>query len=451
MATCSAGGLAAQKFGEFINWVNIETLPRPLVEMARLCIIDCLSSCFTIARSREANALIEIFLKDSTGGRSTIVGTPFSMAPDVAAMINGVSAAETVRNDTHPATASHPGMCVIPAALALAEDRSASGAALIEATVAGYEIMLRLGQAIVTPEFSAQFRPTGWLGAVGAAAACAKILNLNPEQSRNAISLAMNQAAGFSEWAYARTNELVMHSGNAARSGVISALLAEKGIAAAPSIFEGKGGVLAAFGASDKAHVLTDRLSEEFEMLSVVFKEAPACIYAQGPSQLAMELVTAHQLPIDAIDHILIEMPETPVSYPGCNFGGPFDSRISASASVKFSVATILACRSIADVNWDCFEDEQITALAKRIEMKIDPKLSAAFPSANGTRMTAFLQQGTSVIVEQDDMEPMSLNKINKRFFNSATEFHDDDYAEKLLRNFNFIEKFQDVSAVWKS
>lgn len=451
MVTYSTGELATQKFGQFVNRVNIETLPHSVVEMARLCIIDCLSSCFTIARSREANALIEIFLRDRSGGRATIVGTPFAMAPDVAAMINGVSAAETVRNDTHPATASHPGMCVIPAALALAEDRGASGSTLIEATVVGYEVMLRLGLAIVTPEFSAQFRPTGWLGAVGAAAACAKILNLNPDQAGNAISLAMNQAAGFSEWAHARTNELVLHSGNAAQSGVISALLAEKGIAAASSIFEGKGGVLAAFGATDKAHILTDRLGEEFEMLSVVFKEAPACIYAQGPSQLAMELVTAHQLPLSSIDHILIEMPATPASYPGCNFGGPFDSRISASASVKFSVATILACRSIAEVNWDRFEDAQITDLAKRIEMKIDPELSAAFPSVNGTRMTAFLRQGAAVIVEQNDMEPMSVDKIYERFLNGAVEFYNKEDGEKLLQNFRFIEEFQDLCGVWKS
>ncbi|MBV9562082.1 MAG: MmgE/PrpD family protein, partial [Bradyrhizobium sp.] len=96
---------------------------------------------------------------------------------------------------------------------------------------------------------------------------------------------------GLNEWTNAETSEIAFHSGFAARNGVDCALLGELGARAAPSVLEGKAGFLAGFGAHERANRLTDNLRDNYRILEIVHKPAPACIFVQSPTQVALSLV----------------------------------------------------------------------------------------------------------------------------------------------------------------
>lgn len=437
----------ADVLAAFVADLRFDDLPIEVVDKAKLCVVDCLSSNITIANSPEALALQDALCR---GGEAVIFGSAQRAAPDVAALVNGVSAAATCRNDTHPGIAAHPGMCVIPAILALAESVNASGKQVIEALVAGYEVMIRVGLAVVTPDFSATFRPTGWLGAIGAGAAAAKILGLDQVSTCNAISLATNCASGFSEWALAGTNELVLQSGQAAHSGVVAALLAQRLITSSPSIFEGAGGMLRAFRAEQRAGLITDSLGQRFEMLAVQFKAAPACIFAQGPSQLAARLADGQERSSEQIDRVDVFMPHPAAAYPGCDQPGPYRSRIAASASVRFSVASILAAGDIYDANWDCFDDPDVATIADRTHLIADDALTSSFPTRNGTRIDLHLSDGTCLSAGQPDLQPMSENEIVTRFRQGAGHLCAEsvDLALASLRRLEAVEDINQVTSL---
>jgi 2-methylcitrate dehydratase PrpD len=182
---------------------------------------------------------------------------------------------------------------VVPALLALSEQADVPGSRLLSALVVGYEVMCRLGATLITPDVATMFRPTGLIGPVAAAAACAHLLSLDSSATRDALSIAANAAGGLNEWARSGTPEHILHSAVAARAGVESALLARHGLTATGTVFDGEAGLLSAFDARQRAHHLTDRLGSRFAIRDVVHKPAPACIYVQGASQLAQEICGA--------------------------------------------------------------------------------------------------------------------------------------------------------------
>src|SRR5690606_28341225 len=103
----------------------------------------------------------------------------------------------TTRSDTHEQSAGHPGSVVIPAALALGQSMRSPGSRVLEAIVAGYEVFCRFGHAIVTPRVSAAFRPTGLIGPLGSAMACAKLLELGTEACAASGGLSLHLMSGL--------------------------------------------------------------------------------------------------------------------------------------------------------------------------------------------------------------------------------------------------------------
>lgn len=409
----------AIKLARFIAETTLENLPLSVITKARISIVDTLFSCLTIGANQEAAACLDIFGRNRHGP-ATVIGTEYRLSAGNAAYVNSVAAAGTLRNDTHAASASHPGMVVVPAVLALAEERGATGPDILIAIAVGYEVMCRLGLTLIRPESTTVFRPTGILGPVGAAAAAARLLGLDVSQSLHAISLACNSSSGLSSWADTGTNELRLQSGTAARNGIEAALMAERGIVASPATLDGKAGLLAAFNARSFADELVVGLGERFEMLSVIYKSVPTCVFAQGPCQLAAEIV--HRVPqhAHAIRRVAIHTPATAARYPGCDNPGPVANKLGAQASIQFSVALILAAGGVDGADWNNFADPVAVQIASCSELLVDPVLNKAFPGRNGTRLDVYLTDGTLLTAAQDDLRPMVEGDIAERFMRQA-------------------------------
>ncbi|WP_406631653.1 MmgE/PrpD family protein [Amycolatopsis sp. WGS_07] len=386
-------------------------LPDDVVGKAELCLVDFLSA--ALVPSAEARSALRA------------LGKPGS-AP-TAAYLNSVPAAATGRTDTHVRSSSHPGMVVFPALLALAERNPVPGGRLLAAAVVGYEVMCRLGTAMITPEVSAVFRPTGVLGPVAAAAACAHLLALDETATRAALGMAANAACGLNQWARDATQEHVLHSASAARTGVESALLAAAGLTASGGAIDGEAGLLAAFGARNRAHLLAGGL--RFAILDIVHKPAPACIYVQGPCQLAEEIVRRHRPDPARIDSVVVELAEQAVRYPGCDNSGPIADVVAAQLSVQFSVASVLASGGIHDRNWQNPADPGVNRLAARSRLVADPELSAR----NGSQVRVLLDDGRVLVAEQETFPSMTADEIVQRFRSAADPVYGHAGSEAIL------------------
>ena len=139
---------ALEGMARYATSLSLRDLPPEVISKVKTCFLDAMSGCFAIRHDARARAALQSVSLDQSDACATVVGTAHRAAPTDAAFVNAVATGSTDRSDTHIATATHPGIVVIPAALAVAEKRNMSGAGLIEAMVAGYETMLSVGVVV---------------------------------------------------------------------------------------------------------------------------------------------------------------------------------------------------------------------------------------------------------------------------------------------------------------
>lgn len=429
--------------------LRLADLPAAVVDKARDCVLDALSACLTAGATLEGTCAAVIGAGPRGEDESTLIGTAAMGTPSGAAFVNGTNAASTSRSDTHPASASHPGTVVIPAALALAEAHHASGATLIEAIVAGYETMCRLGIALITPEFAAIFRPTGMVAPTASAIAAGRAIGLPPDRLRYAASLATHTASGLNEWAHAGTSELAFHSGFAARNGVDAALLAEAGAVSAPTILEGKSGLLAGYGALERAHLLTQGLGEQYKLLEIVHKPAPACIYVQTPCQLARQLARQHALKADVIRSVEIKVSRPAAMYPGCDDSTPIMDAQAAKLSIQFAVASVLVAGGIFDANWRDFRNTSANALSARSSVVVDDGLTDA-SGRQGAGMRIVLADGKVIEGLQHAFIPMTQQNLHERFMAVAVPKLGAERSERVVDVVKRLEGLGDIRELTK-
>src|SRR5438477_5312463 len=226
-----------------------QDLTPEVLAKAKLCIYDLLSSALASADlpwSRQAAAVA----RANSGGAARgagIIGTADVVSVQDAAFANGVTGHALVRDDMHVGSVSHLGTVLVPSLLALAESTRASGKDFLTALVAGYEVGGKVGRMVMDSDVTKIFRPTGITGPIAAAAAGAKLLRLDAEQTGTALALGANAAAGYNEWAATGGSEMFFHAGFAARSGVAAAQLGAGGAYASRTAIDGEAGLLAAF------------------------------------------------------------------------------------------------------------------------------------------------------------------------------------------------------------
>lgn len=439
----------ADEVAAFCMQATVDRWSAEVVEKAKLCLVDFLSAALTFESSSEARiGLAALGESTADGHGATVFGSPVRVPAPTAAYLNSVAAAATGRTDTHVESSSHPGMVVVPALLAVSEQADVAGSRLLSALVVGYEVMCQLGATLITPDVASTFRPTGLIGPVAAAAACAHLLSLDSSATRDALSIAANAAGGLNEWARSGTPEHVLHSAVAARAGIESAVLARRGLTAAGTVFEGEAGLLAAFDAWQRAHHLTDRLGSRLAIRDVVHKPAPACIYVQGPCQLAHELVRRHRPDPQRIESIVIRLADQAVRYPGCDNSGPVIDVLAGQLSVQFSVASVVVAGGIFDENWRNPGDEVTGWLAARSRLVSDPALTAAFPDRNGSSLQVQLDDGSTLVAEQANFESMPAGEITERFHQVADPLYGVSGSRLILEQIDGLADAQTTSGL---
>jgi 2-methylcitrate dehydratase PrpD len=173
-------------------------------------------------------------------GACSIVGQAGSLPAPAAALVNGTAAHALDYDDNFHPMAGHATAVLAPAVLALAEERRASGHALLDAYIVGLEVQARVGEGVNLVHYERGWHSTSTIGVFGAAAACARLLGLDSKGASAALSLAFSMAGG-SKLQFG-TMAKPMHAGLAAQHGVMAAALAASGVTGVAEPLEGPWG-----------------------------------------------------------------------------------------------------------------------------------------------------------------------------------------------------------------
>jgi 2-methylcitrate dehydratase PrpD len=229
----------ARDTARFIAGARLNDMPEMVFGQAKMAMLDWFAALLlAFAEDRDS---IEPLLRTAKrlGGRRTasVVGERFMTSPAWAALVNGYAGHLLDYDETTPPVRSHLTACVFPAVLAMGEEKGATGADLLEAYIIGYEVAIRIGEAMTPGWMQEGWHGTPIFGIFGAAAGCGRLEGLSPDEAAHALGIASSMASGIATNFGTMTKPL--HAGQAAKNAVLAALLAKEGVTASVEAIEG--------------------------------------------------------------------------------------------------------------------------------------------------------------------------------------------------------------------
>ncbi|MCR9195283.1 MAG: MmgE/PrpD family protein [Hyphomonas sp.] len=306
----------------------------------------------------------------------------------------------------------HPGPSIIPAALAMASVTQPDDETLLNAIVFGYEATIRLGRA-VGPGHYAIWHNTGTCGAIGAAVACAALLNASKDQTSHAMALAMSQATGL--WQTRHDPQSMgkqLHTANAARAGFEAARLAVAGFKGPLDILEGEQGFFEATCPDGDPQDLVREYPSSWLIHDVSFKPWPACRHAHAAIDAALELRERVDLSDGA--PIVVETYSDALKF--CDRAEP-STVIEGKFSLQHAVAVALrrGAPRLGDFDPAALVDPDLAVLRNRVQVTPSDEFNAVYPAHFGAAVRIGDHQVTIPDALGDPENPVSDDLIKKK------------------------------------
>lgn len=343
-----------------------EVVEKLLIDVAGLCVA-----------ARNTDYVRAALAGWEASGKCTAIGHARALDSGGAAFVNGTAAHGEDFDDTFEGGPIHAGAVIVPAVLALTEREALPGQNALKAIAVGVELTCRA--SLVAPKLihKAGFHPTAVLGAMGAAAAAATVLNLTKPEFVNALGIAGSMAAGIIEYLAEGTWTKRLHPGWAAQSGIRAADLARGGFVGPRTVFEGEHGLYHGFarttaGDWDK---LLDGFGRRWVASSIAFKLYPCGTMTHPYIDCARRL--AKKVKIQEIEEVVCEAAAGTLH----RLWEPLAAkqRPPNAYAAKFSQPYCIAAGFVlGNAGLDAFTDERVAdprlrALAAKVRYEVDP------------------------------------------------------------------------------
>lgn len=425
MMTTATEKLASWAYGVSAKW------PASVLHEAERAFLDTVA-CILAGNRDDATAGVLSVASAMGSGKASVMGADVALPAYWAAFVNGTAAHVLDYDDVLDPAMSHPSAPLVPAILALAEETDASGLECLDAYLVGFEVMARLGEGMNLAHYLNGWHTTLSLGVMGVAAACARLLKLNAHEMNMAIGLASSMAGGSKRQFGSMAKP--MHSGLAAKNGVLAAMLARAGVTSVKDVLEGKWGMLdmtagpAAPGFSDLDVKLGSR--NAMEQFGVWLKLYPCCASTHRPIDAALAL-RGKGIEVENVKAVRAML--SPSAFANLRFKHPKNAM-----EARFSLPYCLGVAWIdGKVTTAAFRDEAIgradvANFIDRVTLEVDPELSGAEESG---RSPGDSERGTLVVMLKGTGEtireavdvpcghadkPLSERQLREKFFDCA-------------------------------
>jgi 2-methylcitrate dehydratase PrpD len=326
-----------------------------------------------------------------SGGRVPVPG--LSSRADLldAVFLGGTAAHGLELDDGFRQGSVHPGCVVVPAALAVAYARRASGAELLEAVVAGYEAVTAIGAACHPHLRQRGFHPTSIVGVFGSAAAAGKLLRLSSAEMNNTVGLAASSAAGLFAFVKGGADVKRLHAGHAAREGLQAALLAQAGIQGPPDVLGASDGFMHAF----LGHAVPIALPPlvPFGVTDCYVKPHPCCRHIQPAAEALIALLEEQNITPGEVERIEVATYRIAAAHASTGW----DDFASAQLSFPYVMALALKHRAI---RLEHFEENVRRApwvenIARKVSVSAPPEMDGLYPQLRPARVTVTTSRGS--------------------------------------------------------
>jgi 2-methylcitrate dehydratase PrpD len=405
------------ELARFAAELKFEDIPQPVLRRAEDLLVDWFGSAVAghSARAVESVARFAVQMGPADGPSEIIVNRRGS-SPYMAAMANAAASHVVEQDDVHNSSVFHPATVVFPPVLAMAQAMGASGKALITASVAGYEVGIRVGEFLGRSHYKV-FHTTGTAGTVAAAAAVGHLLGLNPTQMLHAFGSAGTQSAGLWEFLRTAADSKQLHTAHAAGAGLMAAVLAQDGFTGAERIFDGPQGMAAGMSSDANVGKLTDRLGQRWATAETSFKYHASCRHTHPAADALLQVMKEHGLKASDIAQV-----QTHVHQGAIDVLGPVVNPSTVHQS-KFSMGTVLALAALHGHaglgEFDRhFNADDTRAFCDRVSMSLDAEVDSAYPQRWIGKVTVTTFDGRSLQGRVDEPKGDPGNTLSREEIN---------------------------------
>lgn len=372
------GEPSARVLARFVHQLTWDAIPRATQEQVKRELLDILGVCLAASSLPFSERFVASVPQSDATTSCDVIGKNVRVSAADAALLNGVLAHGIDYDDTHAEAIVHVSASLAPTALAMAQRYGASGAELLTALVAGYEVSTRVGLAASGEFHKRGYHPTSICGAFGAAMVAGKSLKLSESELVSALGIVGSQASGIQQFLKEGSEVKRLHAGWAAHSGIYAASMAQHGVTGPERIFEGGFGLYATHlgpGAADMAR-LTAGLGETWETDAISIKPYPCCHLVHAYMDTALTIkreqhlteadIVSVECPVPQAIYHLVCTPDAVKRRPQTSYDALF--------SLPFCVGVMLAREraGLAEFDEAAIGDEATLTLAQRITTPID-------------------------------------------------------------------------------
>jgi 2-methylcitrate dehydratase PrpD len=422
----------------FATWAvqsRAQALAPQVLHHAKRAVIDLHAAMISGAVSAPATLLEKALAEELDRGEARLaLGRKATMR--AAALINGAAAHTTEVDDIYRDGIYHPGAPTIPAALALAQARGASGEQFLRAVIVGYEISTRIGAAMGRAHYK-YWHNTGTIGCFGACAAAAELLQLDALRFAHALATVTTFSAGLQQSFRMDSMSKPLHAGRAAEAGLTAALAAREGVTGSLDVIEGEAGYGRAMSDGPDWDKALATLGRDFHVTRMTFKNHTCCGHTFAAIDGALALKEKMGLAAKDIQRVRVGTYKAALDVAGYE-----EPRTPAEGrfSLKYVVATALTHGS---VRFAAFEPERLDNpatrdLMRRVEVAVDPQLDAAFPAQRAARVAIEARDGRREEYFQptrigDPDAPLSDSQLEAKYLELAGPVLGEAKAKELL------------------
>ena len=444
------GVMRMERLAQFCVDTCFEDLPPALVAQARRHILDTFGVTLAGAGSEVAKQARQVF--EGEVGSTLVWGTDQRVGAAQAALLNGIAAHALELDDT--GGCDHSGAVVLPAVLAALSIsvKPVSGRELITAVVIGYDISRRVLEACggYSAHNGAGWHSTATCGVFGAAAASARILGLDAQQTLSALGIAGSFSGGLWAFIHDGSQSKKLHSGRAAEGGLLAARFAQQGITGPTKLFDDAWGGFLKTLAADSAvpEALDAGLGQVWKLARCSIKPYAACRGTHSAIDALGLLLDQLQVDVHQIEDVQVSL---------CAFlqgmcgGQDINTLPAAQMSLRYALAARLVhghCRL------EAYDDEQrhhprIAHWMSRIHLEVDPLLSEDGEPVVSVRTVDGRQASLCVEVPLGAPgNPLSDEALEEKFFSLAGRVMPRQRAQGLIEQLWKLEELESVRAL---
>ncbi|HET9576408.1 MAG TPA: MmgE/PrpD family protein [Usitatibacter sp.] len=445
----------------FVTGARAGSIPKDVAYLGKRSVLDGIGLALAGARS-ECGHIAQKYLANlgiAASEGSTVIGSSLRLPARFAAFANGLAIHADDYDDTQLAVLkdrvygllTHPTAPALPPALALAERDHRSGADLMLAYQLGVEVECKVAEAIMPRHYQQGFHSTATCGSIGAAAAAAKLLGLDRDATRRALSIGATQAGGLRENFGTMTKPF--HAGRACENGVVAAEIAALGFTASPNGLEADRGFFRAAGGGFAAEMIDGKLGNPwtFQSPGVSIKPHPSGSLTHPGMGAMLELIRKHDIQPAQVKRVSVgtnhNMPNALIHHQPRN-------ELQAKFSMEFCMAVLLLERR---AGLQQFTDEvvnraDVQAMIGKVSFGVHPEAEAAGFDKMTTLIEVELKDGQVLRTRADfgkgsPANPMSDAELSEKFRECAAWGGlDKDRIEDVLKLAWKIEELKDVN-----